>query len=884
MSCNTKTSLAAVIDAVNAQLNNNYVDRDDPRIDQGVFTEPTIRGGLMLDEAAKLDFCGYVTECGQREPFGKQWVDRPLYPHNTLVSYEDGGEIKSRWQDIDDVVAGTEIGESYIAYEETRSLGLQGYTIIDSFELGATITQRDQALRHAATGELYRWAGDLPKTVPAGSTPADSGGVGTNAWLDVSDTALRQEILTGGLLTINKGLESIADLSTINNPKDGFRVYVKSYHAGLSKGGGYFIYDSSRAAENDGGTVVNGWVRELPLKNIVSSDYFGGNLKQVGDWVKSDVSRFCHLNTDEVYELDNIGDVYFNRVVCNGGKAIVVLHPNTNLVYLEKTDGSEVVHIEGIALRVLGHRWDTTGLTEPAIYNQTHGLTTIKSSYISNIDVYALTDIGDLNSWSDDTSKSRASPFIWVTVSDNATMKNCRHFGVSNFYTVRGVAGATHTEENVIGFNCETNIYVKGSEFSSGYSNNIGIINTKTQQSYHFNQIARPQINGKDALLVEANHSDKYIINNVWAKNAIERSAYLQSDNMYITNVSDNGCYSPINIKGSSGITTYISNIIAENTESQGGSMPFYGIKKLSIDNVITENDEKNVARVFVVSDVRSVSIRNARIRNQGIAIYITDAYVIDEINVNDMQIIDSYSASDGGVISRRADSTGTITQLSMKNVSCTLTSPDTALLPLTAYQLNNVTKASLDNCEGYCRYYPFDSEQCDYLSVVNSRFYTVSDTTLYNSFTRLNSDKLRANEFDFIIDFVVTTDPVKVPCTIRFKGYSQESKLSVYDNWSELSANVDVSTTNNTARRLPRIGEHSFEVIASFKSSQIRYIYDAETKTITSIYNVGGMLVTESTEGKIAVYVNQSDLGLYVLARLPQGETGVVSVKCNRF
>lgn len=201
MSCNTKTSLAAVIDAVNAQLNNNYVDRDDPRINQGVFTEPTIRGGLMLDEAAKLDFCGYVTECGQREPFGKQWVDRPLYPNNTLVSYEDGGEIKSRWQDTDDVVAGTEIGESYTTYEETRSLGLQGYTIIDSFELGATIIQRNQALRHAATGKLYRWAGDLPKIVPADSTPVNSGGVDTNAWLEVSDTALRQEILTGGLLT-----------------------------------------------------------------------------------------------------------------------------------------------------------------------------------------------------------------------------------------------------------------------------------------------------------------------------------------------------------------------------------------------------------------------------------------------------------------------------------------------------------------------------------------------------------------------------------------------------------------------------------------------------------------------------------------------------------
>lgn len=112
MSCNTKTSLAAVIDAVNAQLNNNYVDRDDPRIDQGVFTEPTIRGGLMLDEAAKLDFCGYVTECGLRAPFGKQWVDRPLYPDRVLVSYTDqagdsGDEINTKWAELTDIIDDT---------------------------------------------------------------------------------------------------------------------------------------------------------------------------------------------------------------------------------------------------------------------------------------------------------------------------------------------------------------------------------------------------------------------------------------------------------------------------------------------------------------------------------------------------------------------------------------------------------------------------------------------------------------------------------------------------------------------------------------------------------------------------------------------------------
>lgn len=69
-----------------------------------------------------------------------------------------------------------------------------GFITLDSFEDGATITQRNQALRHAADGKLYRWAGDLPKVVPASSTPTSSGGMGDNAWLEVSDVTLRQDL------------------------------------------------------------------------------------------------------------------------------------------------------------------------------------------------------------------------------------------------------------------------------------------------------------------------------------------------------------------------------------------------------------------------------------------------------------------------------------------------------------------------------------------------------------------------------------------------------------------------------------------------------------------------------------------------------------------
>lgn len=62
---------------------------------------------------------------------------------------------------------------------------------------------------------------------------------------------------------INDGLDSVALMLAIKNPREGQRVYVKSYYVGLNKGGGTFVYDSTKATVNNSGTVINGWVRQI---------------------------------------------------------------------------------------------------------------------------------------------------------------------------------------------------------------------------------------------------------------------------------------------------------------------------------------------------------------------------------------------------------------------------------------------------------------------------------------------------------------------------------------------------------------------------------------------------------------------------------------------
>ena len=127
-----------------------------------------------------------------------------------------------------------------------------------------TLTTTDKTNLVKAINEVYKryeGVGDLyEKNVEAGA--------GANGWTDLVIAA------QGGLTQrqINNGLNSIAELLAIQNPSNGMRVYVKSYHAGKGKGGGTFVYDASKSAINDLGTVINGWVRQ-DIKTLTVWDF-----------------------------------------------------------------------------------------------------------------------------------------------------------------------------------------------------------------------------------------------------------------------------------------------------------------------------------------------------------------------------------------------------------------------------------------------------------------------------------------------------------------------------------------------------------------------------------------------------------------------------------
>lgn len=104
-----------------------------------------------------------------------------------------------------------------------------GYITIDSFQAGATLTLYNQILRDTTNGEYYRWDGALPKEVPAGSTPATTGGVGLGAWVGVGDATLRSELAKPGGVNLVQGAAKAADLlahESSSNPHPQMTAFI----------------------------------------------------------------------------------------------------------------------------------------------------------------------------------------------------------------------------------------------------------------------------------------------------------------------------------------------------------------------------------------------------------------------------------------------------------------------------------------------------------------------------------------------------------------------------------------------------------------------------------------------------------------------------------
>lgn len=82
-----------------------------------------------------------------------------------------------------------DLGELAVSREEY-------ITLPGSFDTGATLNAKNELLTY--TNGKYRWNGELPKVVPAGSTPDSTGGIKSEGWVSVGDASLRTQLYSSG--------------------------------------------------------------------------------------------------------------------------------------------------------------------------------------------------------------------------------------------------------------------------------------------------------------------------------------------------------------------------------------------------------------------------------------------------------------------------------------------------------------------------------------------------------------------------------------------------------------------------------------------------------------------------------------------------------------
>lgn len=130
-----------------------------------------------------------------------------------------------------------------VIVSDPAGTGLWGYVLIDSFQSGANITQRFEALRWLqpdGNGEYYRWDGALPKFVPANSTPASAGGIGIGAWVSIGDASLRPLV------------EVTANVVGTNNYQQ-----FPQIGGSLTAGNDYLLNDVLYTTVGESGTVIS---------------------------------------------------------------------------------------------------------------------------------------------------------------------------------------------------------------------------------------------------------------------------------------------------------------------------------------------------------------------------------------------------------------------------------------------------------------------------------------------------------------------------------------------------------------------------------------------------------------------------------------------------
>lgn len=238
----------------------------------------------------------------------------------SYVSADDLKAAKQSIQHIEHVATSRDAGGTP-ALEVTDTIRGNNYTnktldglfsdigfkpVSGSFQAGGTLTNRWDVLLNTADNNYYQWMGTLPKVVPAGSTPASTGGIGPGAWINQTDLTLRSLLASpsdgagDALVTVKQPLTG--SVAQTQHNKNSEIVSVKDF-----------------GAKGDG-TTDDSAAFSLAAKNTISADI------SQADYLSMPHATYCEVlvpaGTYLLSSLVDVGGRNVTWIVAGGAKFI----------------------------------------------------------------------------------------------------------------------------------------------------------------------------------------------------------------------------------------------------------------------------------------------------------------------------------------------------------------------------------------------------------------------------------------------------------------------------------------------------------------------------------------------------------------------------------
>jgi len=609
-----------------------------------------------------------------------------------------------------------------------------------------------------------------------------------------------------------------------------------------------------------------------------------------GAWLEIAPYRRVTLTPGKTYFLSYTGNLFFNGI--DGRGSSVIIDAGGFLGHVRTTPTDEF-YLENVNIYKVGDRSGpaTTGTGEK-LYPETY-LSPTEKSHIKNVKAYGITSASDLGSWADDAGETRFGRFLNV-LSKDSHAENVSFYGIGLGLRIGGVESARHTEIDVHGYNCETNVWIAEdgiTEFEYGRSENLSIINSPTQATYWIGRDTGTLKNGKNVLLKQPEHVESWV-SNIKDKNAIERVVYLSGGNNTAIGLTGVNNSTGGNFKRS---VTSISDANMRENNSLAGSRiltslsageavhAFYGQRNLTLSDMWIKGKTKLAAPAFIFQyGIDGCALSSVYAENLGVFMgHVPGQSIpVKDLTVSDVTLKNVYNglSNNGTVVDLISPN---YENLSIENVTHEVDSPASGLFARSAYSIDGVSGLKLRNVQGWGNRYAFLTPNCTDVEVLDSEFFIASDVALGTALASLKAaSDFEANRFDFTVSIPVNASPVPAGIKIRFQSDYSGSKRACWDNWTEIDIVINPPANTSFQITLP-IFDKSWDLSASYLDSSLVLSGDAEAGTSTVVRSRGSDLSHTDFATKYRVYTGGTDLAVRTdSTSLPGGQ---INIKVRR-